>query len=318
MLTDLRVKLRNRRSRIASCGYEDFLPQTKQFFTFLNGNSILKAVIAEVLARYPETFEAMKTADPNTRMYGDSAGDAAVIGYLKWREFASQSRPDGFHSFDLGSGNFDQASSVYKDWYVEPLFDYLDEALDDANVILATLTRYKQKVEWYRRSDVLKLYEDDTSTGEANLKQHMFEFLFDQGLSFHVEPASASGEPDVVSLQDTQQHFIGEAKIFDPERSRGAAYIKKAFSQTYRYCLDYNEPLGYLIVFNVSKRQLRADLPSVPDGIPRFELNHKTIFFIVINLYDAGTASTLGVAETVTIQASELVREVEESLPAKS
>ena len=101
--------------------------------------------------------------------------------------------------------------------------------------------------------------EDDTSTGERNLKQHMFEFLFDQGLTFHVEPVAGIGEPDVVSLQDTQQHFIGEVKIFDPERSRGATYIKKAFSQTYRYCLDYNEPLGYLIVFNVSSKQLRAD-----------------------------------------------------------
>ncbi len=317
MLTDLRVKLRTRRSRIASCGYEDFLPLTKQFFTFLDGNSVLKAVVAELLARYPQTVEAMKTADPNIRMYGDSAGDAAVIGYLKWKEFAEQSLPHGFftHAFN---GGFDEASGTYKDWYIEPLFDYLDETLDDANVILGTLIRYKRKVEWYRRSDVLRLYEDDTSTGERNLKQHMFEFLFDQGLTFHVEPVAASGEPDVVSLQDTQQHFIGEVKIFDPERSRGATYIKKAFSQTYRYCLDYNEPLGYLIVFNVSKKQLRADLSSLPDGIPRFELNHKTIFFVVINLYAAGTASTLGVAETVTIQASELVREVEESLSAKN
>ena len=81
MLTDLREKLRTRRSRIASCGYEDFLPLTKQFFTFLDGNSVLKAVVAELLARYPQTVGAMKTADPNIRMYGDSAGDAAVIGY---------------------------------------------------------------------------------------------------------------------------------------------------------------------------------------------------------------------------------------------
>jgi hypothetical protein len=51
MLTDLRVKLRTRRSRIASCGFEDFLPLTKQFFAFLEGNSVLKAVIAEMLAR---------------------------------------------------------------------------------------------------------------------------------------------------------------------------------------------------------------------------------------------------------------------------
>jgi hypothetical protein len=78
--------------------------------------------------------------------------------------------------------------------------------------------------------------------------------------------------------------------------------------------LDYNEPLAYLIVFNVSKRQLRVDVPSDPDGVPRFQYNHKTIFLIVIDVHEQeGTASTLGVADTVTISAAELIHEVEEA-----
>jgi len=129
---------------------------------------------------------------------------------------------------------------------------------------------------------------------------------------------AASGEPDVVSLQDSQHRFIGEVKIFDSD-SRGKAYIKKAFYQTYRYCLDYNEPLAYLIVFNVSKRQLRVELPSDREGVPRFEYNHKTIFLIVIDIHERlGTTSTLGIADTVTISASELIHEVEEADKAKT
>ena len=77
-------------------------------------------------------------------------------------------------------------------------------------------------------------------------------------------------------------------------------------------------PWGYLVVFNVSKKQLSIEIPSKPDGIPRFELNHKTIFLVVINLYHKGTASTLGIAETVTITEDELVREVEESTKEKT
>jgi hypothetical protein len=234
------------------------------------------------------------------------------------RAFSSQNRDNGFYSHALGSGDFREAAAIYKDWYVEPLFDYLDETLDDANIVLALLMRYKQKVECYRKSDVLKLYEDDTTRGETNLKWHMFEFLFDQGLPFHIEPTSATGEPDIVFLNGTDHPFAGEVKIFDPEGGKGATDIKKGFSQTYRYCLDYNEPLGYLIVFNVSKKQLSVKIPSKPDGIPRFELNHKTVFFVVINLYSKGTASTLGIAETVTITEADLVREVEESTQANS
>src|SRR5579859_2562769 len=132
MLTDLRVKLRTRRSRIVSCGYEDFLPQTKQFFAFLDENSVLKAIVAELLARNQKCVVEVQSMSPqqkhNGRVFGETAEEAATVGYVMWREFASQSRPDGFHSFALGSGNFDQASGVYKDWYVEPLFDYLDES----------------------------------------------------------------------------------------------------------------------------------------------------------------------------------------------
>ena len=32
-----------------------------------------------------------------------------------------------------------------------------------------------------------------------------------------LSPPAASGEPDVVSLHDSQHHFIGEVKIFDSE-----------------------------------------------------------------------------------------------------
>jgi len=318
MLTNLRVKLRTRRSAIASCGFEDFLPLTKQYFAFLDSNPVLKAVIAELLARNQQSITEVQNTNRNSRRaYGTTAEEAATIAYVVWREFASQNVIHGFHSHAL-HGDFNESSGIYKDWYVEPLFNYLDEILDDANIVLALLIRYKQKVEWYKREYVLALYQSDTGRGETNVKQHMFEFLFDQGLPFHVEPVSASGEPDVVSLHDSQHHFIGEVKIFDSE-NRGKSYIKKAFYQAYRYCLDYNEPLAYLIVFNVSKRQLRVELPSGPDGVPRFEYNHKTIFLVVIDVHEReGTASTLGIADTVTISAAELINEVNKAPQTRS
>jgi hypothetical protein len=308
MLTDLRVKLRNRRIRINGSGFEDFLSLAKQFFAFVEATPVLKSALAELLARNQATINEVKNAPPHARVYGETAEEAATIAYLMWQGDANQTNG---HRSRLGVDKL----SDYKDWYVEPLLEYLDETLDDANIVLALLLRYKRKVEWYRRDEVREIYEKDTARGETNLKLHMFEFLFDQGLPFHVEPTAASGKPDIVALDGTQHPFIGEVKIFDPDGSRGAAYIRKAFSQAYRYAGNYNEPVAYLIVFNVSKKQLRVELPSEPDGVPRFELNHKTIFLVTIDLYE-GTASTMGVAETVTIVASELIREVEESLKA--
>lgn len=310
MLADLRVKLRNRFSRIASCDFKEFLPLTKQFFAFLDSTPILKATIAELIARNQKSVNEARAANPRQQMiYGENAEQAATLAYVTWQMFAAQDNPHGFYIDAIGG--LQAGLELYRDWYVRPLFDYLDEVLDDGNVILATLTRYKRKVEWYRRGEVAALYEGDTQQGEHRLATHMYEFLFDQGLPFHVEPKAASGKPDVVSLENSEHPFIGDVKIFDGE-SRGAAYVKKAFYQVYRYCWDYNEPLGYLIVFNVSKRQLLVELPSAPDGIPRFEYNHKTIFLTVIDIHQhEGTASTRGIAETVVISAADLVREVE-------
>lgn len=317
MLSDLRSKVRVRHSRISSCSFQDFLPLTKQFFDFVNRSAILKSVIDELLARHPNSVkEAQTVLRDGARVFGTTDAEAAAIGCARWQAFAAQDNPHAFYI--NASGSMREGLELYRDWYVEPLFDYLDETLDDGNTLLALLIRYKQKVEWYRKRDVLKIYEDDTPRGEDNLKWHMFEFLFDQGLPFHIEPTSATGKPDVVFLGDANHPFPGEVKIFDPERGKTAKKIKEGVSQTYRYCLDYNEPLGYFVVFNVPNKQLRFEVPSQPDGIPRFELNHKTIFLIVINLYDKGTASTLGIAETVTITAAELVDEVEESVKPKS
>jgi hypothetical protein len=313
MLRDLRVKVRNRHSRISSCGYLEFLALSKQFFAFVNSSPTLKSIISELLARNPASTQEARTADPNVQVYGETAEQAATIAYEKWSRYAAQDTAHGFytHAVSTGSGQFDDGLELYRDWYVEPLFDYLDEVLEDANVILATLVRYKHKVEWYRRQEVAQLYAGDTSRGERHLARHMYEYLFDQGLPFHVEPQAASGRPDVVSLEESNEPFIGDAKVFDAV-NRGAPYIKKGLYQVYRYCWDYNSPVGYLIVFNTSDKQLRFTLPSGADGVPRFEYNNKTIFIVVIDIHPhAGTASTLGTPETVTVVGEDLVRERE-------
>ena len=312
LLQNLRCKLRNRRTLIAACSHQEFLSYSRQFFTFVEATSALKALVIELLARNsecekrelagmgaPTTFAAGPTL-------GDTAEEAATIAYARWRAFAGQDSQHGF--FIDAAGGIQGSLNTYRRWYVEPLLDYLDEALEDGNAILATIVRYKRKVEWYRRAEVLALYRSETARGEALLKSHMFEFLFDEGLDFHVEPKSASGEPDVVSLENSGQPFVGDAKVFNGT-NRG--HIKEGFHQVHRYCSDYNEAVGYLIVFNVSEKQLRVDLPS-SDGIPRFEYNHKTIFVVSIDVCEhAGTASTRGIPESVTISESELVREVE-------
>jgi hypothetical protein len=310
MLRDLRVKIRNRYSRIASCSPDEFLPLTKQFFQFIKQQTLLESVINELMARNTKIVEEANVPDVR-KIYGDTDQEAAALGYTVWSKFAAQN-DSYFFSGQVGiTRSFSDSLNRYRSQLLAPLFDYLDEVLEDGNIILATLTRYKHKAEWYRREELQHLFSSNQSSGENLLAKHMFEYLFDQGIPFHVEPKTASGRPDVVSLEDSDHPFIGDAKIFDG-LGRGAAYIKKGLYQVYQYCLDHNESIGYLITFNVSDKQLRFEMPSSGDA-PRFEYNHKTIFVTVISIYAyEETASKRPIPETVTITAEEMVREIKE------
>jgi hypothetical protein len=315
MLRDLRLKIRNRHSRISSCGYQEFLGYSKQFFDFVKNSQTLTAMISELLARNPASVAEVAAAGPNIQIYGNTSEEAAAIAHAKWIAYSKQDDPTEFHTSVMGhtsSSRFDDALNLYRDWYVDPLFDYLDEIFEDANVILGTLTRYKQKVEWYKRKALHDLFTNNTVHGEDVLAENMYEYLFDQGIPFHTQPHSASGIPDVVSLDDSQHPFIGDVKIFDAS-SRGATYIKKGLYQIYRYCWDHNSAVGHLIIFNVSNKQLQLALPARPDGVPRFEYNNKTVFITVIDIHPyEEPASKRPIPETDVINADDLVKQVKE------
>jgi len=89
----------------------------------------------------------------------------------------------------------------------------------------------------------------------------------------------------MVSLQ-REHPLIADAKIFSPEKSKGCAYLIRAFHQIYRYCCDYNQPVGYLVIFNTSDELLRFDLSAEAEPMPRVLFNHKTIFFVVIDIFE--------------------------------
>src|SRR5262249_30550059 len=140
-------------------------------------------------------------------------------------------------------------------------------------------------------------------------------------LDFHIEPSSASGEADLVAEQKTDDPLIADAKIYDPVNGKGPAYIAKGFNQLYLYTLDYNEPFGYLIVFNRSDRDLRFALEHQSQSTPFLHHNGKTIFLLTIDVFEHPTsASQRGYLMTEEITEEYLIREIEakEQIEAQS
>jgi hypothetical protein len=209
------------------------------------------------------------------------------------------------------SNDIQDALNAFRQTFLEPVYEYLDEQLDDQRALLALLRRYKHKCEWFRRDALFTLWQADTSKGERVLADDLYEYLHDQGLDFTIEPSSASGKPDLISAQVGKEKLIADAKIFGDGTPK--AYLAKGFHQIYQYTLDYNQPFGYLVVFKTCENDLKFPMADQEQSIPFLARNNKTIFFVVIDICPhEKTASKRGVLKTIEITEADLIQTVGE------
>lgn len=138
--------------------------------------------------------------------------------------------------------------------------------------------------------------------------------LDDQGLEFSIEPASISGRADLVSAQNGPDRLVADVKVFDPQSSKGKAYLHSGFSQVYQYTKDFNDSFGYLVVFKTCHDDLSVNAPGQDAGIPFFTHNNKTIFVLVIDIFDyTEPASKRGRLMSYELLEEDVVRTISES-----
>ena len=194
---------------------------------------------------------------------------------------------------------------------VDPLVNYLHDKIDDEGNVLYLIERFKIKTEWFRREELYDQYHTDTSAGERNLDSELRAYLFDGGIDFPIsQPSSPSGEADVVAMLDTSDPLVLEVKVFDPDRSRSMSNLRQGFHQVTRYAQDYNQNIGYLVVFNCSNNQLVISPEDThdPEFPPRFTHAGKTFFVISIDIHpDVLSASKEKPANRIEVNARELI-----------
>jgi hypothetical protein len=196
------------------------------------------------------------------------------------------------------------------DHYVEFLYDFIDEHIDDQRALLALLERYKHRCEWFERDRLYGIWRDDSRRGERKLAEDLYAYLYDQGVEFTIEPYSVSGEADLVATQTEEEPLIADAKIFNPEKSKGRSYIADGFHQVYTYTQDHNQPFGYLVIFNAVEDKLNFALSDVAQSTPYVTHNGKTIFFLEVDIYPyEKSASQRGKLKTHEITKDYLIRE---------
>jgi hypothetical protein len=115
----------------------------------------------------------------------------------------------------------------------------------------------------------------------------------------------------LIADQKGGDRLVADAKVFHDDTPK--EYIAKGFNQVYRYLLDYNEPAGYLIIYKTSDKDLSFAVSSNSPFMPFVIHNHKTIFFIVVDISPRATsASKAGRAKAVVISEEELISVIDD------
>jgi hypothetical protein len=329
-LQSLRYKLQKRVRRVKSTGFETYALALRQLWRFLDREPPFNAIEAELMQRFPESgstaqaiiTEGLVNADKKGLIKGPLADEdswaAVSLGVLRRLPDVKDYRLISQFILPQTSSEYDDSFSAFSDFYLIPFYEYVDERLDDPQFILGRLIRFKHLAEWFRRKELFTAWEQaPPRKGERTLATKLYEFLFTEGVNLHIEPWSASGEADMVSSQEGPERLIADAKVFKPGESK--KYILQGFRQIYDYCADYNAAIGYLIIFNTSDKQLRFGVSGSAAPLPRVVLNHKTIFFLVIDIYPHGeTASQRPQPDVVEISEDEILGEVRSSEKAGS
>jgi hypothetical protein len=281
----LRYKLQKRVRRLNSVQHPQFHYALVHVWQWITSQPVFAGILEDLAKAYPSAAaEAMQIKNGES-LVGSTEFEHVALAHAVLKLCVADPTAIEQNIEFVITRKFEKRLDGIKEQFVEPLYEYLDEQLDDQRAILALLRKYKQKCEWFQRESLFKMWSDDTARGEKRLAMHLYEYLHDQGLEFSIEPASASGEADLVAAQASDDPLILDAKIFDPEKSKGKSSLVKAFRQIYSYTVDFTQPFGYLLIFKTCEADLKLALTNSEQFTPSVTYNNKTIFFLVIDIF---------------------------------
>jgi len=306
----VRYKLQKRLKRLNIATLQSFQLVLIQSWAFLSENEITKGILDDLVERFRDAESYADRILAGEQTGGSTEEKHVAIAYwiLKKALDVPSTTYLGKLRRNIGGDRLADVLDGFREGYVEPLFDYIDEQIDDKRMTLVLLKKFKHRCEWFHRAELFVQFKNDTGSGERTLARSLYEYLHDQGVQFHIEPKSASGEIDMISAQTGRDRLVADAKLFNPERSQDRGYIVKGFRQVYDYTKDYSESFGYLVIFKTCEQDLAIPTQHQEGGVPFITHNNKTIFLVVIDIFDyADSASKRGKLQVYEITPAQFV-----------
>jgi hypothetical protein len=189
--------------------------------------------------------------------------------------------------------------------FATPLLDHLAYEQDADDLIRATLLRYKQRSEWFRRDRLMDLAtaKDQRKRSpsierrgvkrsnqvERRLLTDLYQYLFDTGMDFTLESytPSRSARPDIVSaVLPNGRRLVLEVKVFDD--SRKPSHLAQGIHQAKSYADDWAEPSAYCLIYNIAPGVTLDVIGAQRHGeFHTITLAGKDIHLLILNLNPA-------------------------------
>jgi hypothetical protein len=192
---------------------------------------------------------------------------------------------------------------------IEPLIEYLEERLGSESEVLYLLERFKRRIEAFDHEELYRAYQANTRQGEAVYDRYLRKFLFDQGVDYPFsQPASASGQADVISELEGDDPLVCEVKLYDGDKY-SVSYVGKGLNQAVEYAHDYGKTVAHLVIINLSEHGLQ--LPSDEDPKlwpPRLNVSGVTVYLVAVRGLPLPSASTRSRPAPKVVKREDLVR----------
>lgn len=271
----------------------------RQFWNFLESNIFIKSIFDELEHHLELTCNdsfkvlaesSLRKKKPLAHILTEK--NNACFCYLIIKYCVNTSSGSIESEFGRGFGHSNSHPyDVFVNEILAPLCSYIDESLENREIMLGLLNRFKYKSEWFCRKKLFDIWVNASRPKEVALQKEVYQFLYDQGVDFYLEPNSASGQIDLISQQNIyNEPLLIDVKIFHD--STKITYLKKAFKQAYTYCNDFNEDVFYLVIFKTTEKDLSVEFSNNSSIFPYLIYNNKKIFVVVIDIANHSTSAS--------------------------
>jgi hypothetical protein len=317
---DLQVRMRDRLRRLMIANFTNAGHEVGLTVDWIGKQPALRAILAEADAVEPDLdFEQFLTALQSHGVFSWPSRTEQGRTTLIWKcmQRIAAEIAGGADSTRIGvdyASSFSHQKDFNDCWrefaqrILQPMFDFLDERIGGESSVLYVLERYVRRVEWFDRQD---LY--DKAVARPNKAEEVYDFdlrrfLFSEGINMPFSQAkSASGLSDVVSDLDTEDPLVCEVKVFDG-KDRGKRHLGSGVNQAVQYATDYGKQVAYLVVINLSGRQL--DLPNESDlkaWPPYVTIAGVRVYLVTVRALPTPSASKQGKPAPIMITHDELI-----------